>query len=169
MTQNKLYSIKEMAEQLEMDWETLLNWKYQYLFHLPAHHQEKQLKYPAETTALFQFIKEAKASGLHDDVIQLWVDKQVETFHSDRLELSSALYGLITDLQTELTMLHSQWEQKCRQQQRQFLTLMENITWEELKLLQEKCPDLFTLEEDEPVKQVRKGRFGNFFERVSYN
>ncbi|HJV44855.1 MAG TPA: MerR family transcriptional regulator [Bacillota bacterium] len=169
MKQGTLYTIKELAEHVEVDWKTLLNWKYHYLFHLPASHEGNQLKYPAQSIVIFQFIKEAKEYGLNDDVIELWIDKYSNKSNLENIDFTTSLQNLIQELRNEWSSLHNQWKQERKHQQDSLLSMMENITWGELKLLQKKCPEILTLEENPEIRTTLKGPVSSFFERIIYH
>jgi|GEM_PF-6055946 len=143
MNEVGFYSIKEIAQELNVDWQTLLRWKYQFDFYIPTYRQENQLKYTAQAAKLFAVIHHAKQLQLKDEVINIILDKH---FYSDTTIMES-LQLTIQELFEEAQGLRQQLEQhqfNCRQDA---LNSLQGLSWDELRQLKELCPEDLILED----------------------
>lgn len=64
MNTEQLYSLKEMAKELNTTWQSIRSWKEQYHQFIPMEVQDKQVRFRAEAIEILRFIQEAKEKGM---------------------------------------------------------------------------------------------------------
>jgi DNA-binding transcriptional MerR regulator len=69
LSDENLYSLKEIAAQMNMNWQTLRSWKEQFYTHIPMIRQGRQTKYKSTAIQLFFKIREMKEAGQSDSQI----------------------------------------------------------------------------------------------------
>jgi DNA-binding transcriptional MerR regulator len=143
-----LYSIKEIAEQLNIDWHTLLQWKYQYAFSLPIVRQENQLKYYSQAKELFRFIRDAKASGWEYEEIKTVIEEKYQLIGETSEHLVQTMESTIRGMRAEVEELKISFDQTVKKRTETLIHMLKTVSWEELRELQARCPDLLTIEED---------------------
>jgi DNA-binding transcriptional MerR regulator len=143
-----LYSIKEIAEQLNTDWQTLLQWKYQYAFSLPIIRQEKQLKYYSQAKELFRFIRDAKASGWEHEEIKTIIDEKYQNLNESSEYFVQTMESTMKMMQTEVEELKVSFDQTVKKRTETLINMLKTVSWEELRELQTRFPDLLMIEED---------------------
>ncbi|MBP1932709.1 hypothetical protein [Ammoniphilus resinae] len=143
MNEVGLYSIKEISNELNVDWQTLLRWKYQFDFYIPTYRQENQLKYTTQAAKIFAVIHLAKQLQLKDEVINIILDKH---FYSDTTIMES-LQLTIQELTEEMQELRKQLEEKQRNHRQEIIRSFQGLTWKELCELKRKCPEDLLLED----------------------
>ncbi|RXT05670.1 MerR family transcriptional regulator [Ammoniphilus sp. CFH 90114] len=70
MNTGQLYSLKEMAKEMDTTWQSIRSWKEQYYQFVPMETAGKQVWFKPEAVEVFQFIKEAKEKGLDHHAIR---------------------------------------------------------------------------------------------------
>lgn len=64
MNTGQLYSLKEMAKEMDTTWQSIRSWKEQFYQFVPMETVGKQVWFKPEAVEIFQFIKDAKEKGL---------------------------------------------------------------------------------------------------------
>ena len=124
MNTGQLYSLKEMAKEMDTTWQSIRSWKEQFYQFVPMETAGKQVWFKPEALEIFRFIKDAKEKGLdhHEIRSELFrISGQAESFEEEEAGQSNVdmvmvepqrleeMQETIEALQREVSELKAKW------------------------------------------------------------
>lgn len=111
MNDENLCSLKEIAADMNLNWQTLRSWKEQFYTHIPMIKQGRQTKYKKEAINLFHQIRAMKEAGLSDSEIHEKLERNpVEEIIEPPLEQSQPQFDstIVKEFQTAIIGLQEE-------------------------------------------------------------